>query len=87
MQVVLEELTNPQFRISEYGRALQDRQGALVIDAKSVFDNVTREGNKLPQDKRLAIDLRLLSFYLENSSFAVKWVAGPQQLVCRRGTR
>ena len=80
VKVLLEEAINPEFRLSQYGTALQRRRGALIMDAKSVFDSVNRDGNRLPQDGRLAIDLRLLALYITNSSCDVKSVCGPQQL-------
>ena len=52
----------------------------LIIDARSVYDYLTRESGKLPQDKRLAIDLRVLQLYMEEGSWQLRWVCGPQML-------
>ncbi len=52
----------------------------LVVDARSLYDFTTRETGKLPSDRRLAIDLRLLQEHFERSKWVMRWVMGPQQL-------
>jgi hypothetical protein len=80
VKVVLSELRDGQFKLSRYHEALQNIPGLLLIDAKSVYDYVTRDSGRLPSDKRLAIDLRVLQYYLEASSWGIKWISGPQML-------
>ena len=41
---------------------------------------MSRDSGKLPGDKRLGIDLRLLQYYLQTSDYTLRWVAGQQQL-------
>ena len=64
----------------KYQSRLLKRKGIIAIDGKSLFDYLGRDTGKLPQDKRLGIDLRLLQSYLQGSSWAARWVSGPQQL-------
>ena len=50
------------------------------MDARSVFDFLGTDSGKLPSDRRLALDLRLVQHYLRASQWKLKWIAGPQQL-------
>lgn len=80
LKTLLVEMYDPTFRLIRYQERLQERQSVLVIDAKSLFDYLNKETGRLPADKRLGIDLRLLQTYLSDSKWAVRWVSGPQQL-------
>ncbi len=48
MKLVLEELNREDFALPLYPTYLKHRPGVFIVDAKSVFDNVSRGGNKLP---------------------------------------
>ena len=55
-------------------------EGAAILDARSVFDFLNTDSGKLPTDRRLALDLRLVQHYVEASKWTLRWVSGPQQL-------
>ena len=80
MKILLEEALDRHFNLVHYQERLLKHSGIPAIDAKSLHDYLGRDTGKLPQDKRLGIDLRLLQSYLQGSSWAVRWVSGPQQL-------
>lgn len=80
LKVVLAETRSSSFALERYREALMQVEGVAIIDARSVYDYVTRDSGKLPGDKRLGIDLRLLQHYLQGSSYVLRWVAGAQQL-------
>lgn len=79
-KILLRESRGKGFRLSRYAQYLQEVQGAAVMDARSVFDFLTSDSGKLPSDRRLALDLRLVQHYLRASSWSLRWVSGPQQL-------
>ena len=80
IKVLLAECRNREFSLPNYRQALKDVKGVAIIDARSVYDYVQRDSGKLPSDKRLGIDLRLLQYYLQTSDYTLRWVAGQQQL-------
>lgn len=80
LKVLLEEAFDPSFKLVNYQKRLQSRGGLLVIGAKSLWDFLQKDTGRLPVDKRLGIDLRLLQSYIAQSRWGIKWVSGPQQL-------
>lgn len=80
VKILLAEAKCSQFPIQNYHQYLKSQKGVLVIDARSVYDYLTSDSGKLPSDKRLALDLRMLQFYRQASDWDLRWVAGPQQL-------
>lgn len=80
LKTLLYEAYHPQFSVINYRDALQAREALLVVDAKSLCDFLLRDTGRLPSDKRLAIDLRLMQHYMAESRWHLKWVCGPQQL-------
>lgn len=80
LKVLLREGRGAGFRLSRYTQYLKDTPGAIVMDARSVFDFLSSDSGKLPTDRRLALDLRLVQHYITASDWALRWVSGPQQL-------
>ena len=64
-KVLLREGRDVDFRLSRYGEYLEEVDGALIMDSGSVYDLLTTDSGKLPTDRRLAIDLCLVQFYLQ----------------------
>ena len=71
-------MVNEHFRHGSGGGPRPGRR--RVVDAKSLFGFLQRDTGKLPTDKRLGIDLRLMQHYVGESTWQLKWVCGPQQL-------
>lgn len=80
VKVLLAEAKHMNFDLPKYHACLYPQKGALVIDARSVYGFLTTDSDRLPSDKRLAVDLRVLQFYRTASDWDLRWVAGPQQL-------
>jgi hypothetical protein len=80
LKILLEEAFTAGFSLTNYQQRLKSRKGILVVDAKSLYDYLNRDTGRLPSDKRLGIDLRLVQSYLQQSTWSVRWVSGPQQL-------
>lgn len=80
LKVVLAECRYGKFALDKYRHALQEVEGIAMVDARSVYDYVTRDSGKLPGDKRLGIDWRLPQDYPRGSNYTLMWVAGAQQL-------
>lgn len=59
---------------------MQEQRGALILDARSVYDDLRTDSGKLPSDRRLALDLRVLQHCTRSSDWDVRWVCGPQML-------
>ena len=79
-KVLLRETRGNGFRLSRYADYLQEVEGAAILDARSVFDFLNTDSGKLPTDRRLALDLRLIQHYVKASKWTLRWVSGPQQL-------
>jgi len=80
LKVLVAESKQADFPLHNYRSALRQERGVLIIDARSVFDFLSTDSGKLPQDRRIALDLRVMRNYLECSSWTLRWVCGPQQL-------
>ena len=60
IKVFLMELRKPRFSLLRAGEAMRDIEGCLVLDARSLCDFSSRETGRVPSDRRLAVDIRLL---------------------------
>ena len=54
--------------------------GAAIMDVRSIFDSLDSDSGKLPTDRRLALDIRLIQHYVKDNHCSLRWVSGPQQL-------
>ena len=80
VKVFLMELRKPRFSLLRAGDAMRDIEGCLVIDARSLYDFSTKETGRVPSDRRLAVDIRLLQEFFSTSTWSMRWVSGSQQL-------
>jgi hypothetical protein len=80
LKTLLHEAFHSSFSLVTYRAGLKERDAILVVDAKSLYDFLGRDTGRLPADKRLGIDMRLMQHYMTESSWFLKWVCGPQQL-------
>ena len=76
----MREACGRDFGLSRYGDYLQEVEGAAILDARSVFDFLNTDSGKLPTDRRLALEFRLIQHYVKASKWTLRWVSGPQQL-------
>ena len=80
LKIVLAEQQTENYSLRSYPEDLLKKSGLLVIDARSVYDFLTSDSGKLLQDKRLALDLRVLQHYMRSSQWGLRWVCGPQMI-------
>ena len=79
-KALLRETRDKNSRLSQDHEYLMETPGAVCMDARSVFDFLGTDSGKLLSDRRLALDLRFVQHYLKSSNWALRWIAGPQQL-------
>ena len=80
LKVFLAELRTPKHSLLRAPESMRQMGGILVIDARSFYDFASRETGRLPTDRRLAVDIRLLQEFFTQSKWSLRWVSGSQQL-------
>lgn len=93
---VFNELTTYGFDLKQWEGALQERrlrafasedsdrelvQGICVVDAKSLFDHLSKETTGITADKRTGLEMQVIRQTLAETGTKVKWVPHPQMVV------
>ena len=56
-------------------------QGICVVDAKSLFDHLTKETTGITADKRTGLEMQVIRQTLAETGTKVKWMPHPQMVV------
>ena len=93
---VFNELTTLGFDLKQWEKSLQDRrlrafasdtsdeelvQGICVVDAKSLFDHLSKETTGITADKRTGLEVQVIRQTLAEIGTRVKWIPYPQMVV------
>ena len=93
---VFNEFTTKDFDMRTWQQALAERRlsalvsddcepelkrGVSIVDAKSLYDHLSKETTGSTDDKRTALEMQVLRQALAETSTGIKWVPHPQMIV------
>ncbi len=92
---VFNELTTKDFNMKEWERALHQRRlqafaseksepelkSICVVDAKSLYDHLSRETVGTASDKRTALEMQVIRQTLAETSTSIRWLPHPRMVV------